>query len=302
MKNGTHITTAKSLFTCAIVLALALALASCYYSGSRGGDQTGVSGDQSADEGDHTGVGGDQSSDGGDHTGVGGDQSADEGDHTGVGGDQSSDGGDHTGVGGDQSADGGDQSSDGSSGSSNFGILSTSYEDGEFIHMRHACASYLSLVGAANISPQYAWSNPPSGTSSYALIMDDEVDPPCGEKDGACRHWAVFNIPSSVTSLDESADISKIQGAVEGRNYIYSPQIPPEFLEVAIGYVGPCPDGSNIPDRIYKTTVYALGQDMPAIAAEQAYTRSQFQSQFAQHILGSATISAKFSSLVARTH
>ena len=168
---------------------------------------------------------------------------------------------------------GSSNSGDGSS-NSDFKILSSSYSEGEAIPLKYVC----NRLGGSNISPQYSWHSPPSDTSSYAVIMDDEVAP-CGSGDDACRHWAVFNIPSSVTSLVEDLDISTIQGATVGENY-----------NGGLGYEGPCPPNSHT----YKTTVYALGSNMPTVSANQAYTRSEFQSQYSQHIAGSATISGVF--------
>ena len=155
-----------------------------------------------------------------------------------------------------------------------FSISSTSYSDNGSIASKYACLA----SGGSNISPQYSWENASSATTSFAIIMDDEVTP-CGTGDSACKHWAVFNIPSTVISIDENQDISEISNATEGMNYT-----------TTNGYAGPCPPQ----EHIYKTTVYSLNSSMPTINAGTALTRSKFSSTYSDNILESATISGIF--------
>jgi Raf kinase inhibitor-like YbhB/YbcL family protein len=51
----------------------------------------------------------------------------------------------------------------------------------------------------ANISPPLAWSNPPEGTKSYALIMVD----PEGRGGLGVIHWVAYGIPVSVRRFAE---------------------------------------------------------------------------------------------------
>jgi len=149
-----------------------------------------------------------------------------------------------------------------------FRISSSSYTNGSEIASKYSCQG-------TNISPQYSWANAPANTSSYALIMDDEVSP-CGTGDQACKHWSVFNITSSTSSLNENASTS---GLVQGANYAGG-----------VGYEGPCPPTTHT----YKTTVYALNSSMPTIASGTGLTRSQFESSYKSYIVGSDTISGTF--------
>ncbi|WP_238375471.1 YbhB/YbcL family Raf kinase inhibitor-like protein [Rickettsia massiliae] len=57
-----------------------------------------------------------------------------------------------------------------------------------------------------NVSPHLhlEWSNAPSDTKSFALIMDDpdapvEITPP----HGIWYHWVIYNISASITKLSE---------------------------------------------------------------------------------------------------
>lgn len=50
-----------------------------------------------------------------------------------------------------------------------------------------------------NVSPQLSWANAPKGTKSFALTVYDP-DAPTGS---GWWHWVVFNIPTSVTTLEE---------------------------------------------------------------------------------------------------
>ena len=133
-------------------------------------------------------------------------------------------------------------------------------------------------LGGSDISPELSWSNPPAGTTSYAVVMDDET-PPCGQGDQACLHWSVFNLPADKISLAAGEDVSAVSGIALGRNYTGTD-----------GYAGPCPPAAHV----YNITVYALGQDAPVVKSGGAYTRSSFEEEYAAFILGSDTLQGTF--------
>ncbi|SFV55356.1 hypothetical protein MNB_SV-12-1447 [hydrothermal vent metagenome] len=154
-----------------------------------------------------------------------------------------------------------------------FIITSTAYENEAYIPTKYACVD----MSGSNISPQFLWKNAPKDTAKYAIIMDDE-DAPCGTGDNACKHWGLFNIPSTNSEVVEDLDISTIAGTVEGTAY-----------NGTKSYAGPCPPSLHT----YKTTIFALKESMPTLSSVNL-TRSQFQSSYSRYILNSATISGKF--------
>ncbi|MEX6508492.1 YbhB/YbcL family Raf kinase inhibitor-like protein [Jiella sp. M17.18] len=64
-----------------------------------------------------------------------------------------------------------------------FLLTSPDFKDGETIPSRH-------LKTGDNLSPQLEWTDPPEGTRSYVLLMEDVTAAGHGH-----RHWAIYDIP-----------------------------------------------------------------------------------------------------------
>ena len=93
------------------------------------------------------------------------------------------------------------------------------------IPKKHTCTQISANV--PNISPPLAWEGVPDGAVSLALIMDSL------EIEGAERvHWVVWNMPPSLTGLEEGVEHSEelADGTVQGTNG-----------SGEVGYLGPCP-------------------------------------------------------------
>lgn len=96
-----------------------------------------------------------------------------------------------------------------------------------------------------NISPQLEWDGLPKGTQSLALIMDDP-----DATSGTWVHWVIFNIPSSINSLEENIprEHELPNGGRQGVN-----------SSGKIGYIGPCPPSGK---HRYFFKLYALDKHL----------------------------------------
>jgi Raf kinase inhibitor-like YbhB/YbcL family protein len=101
-----------------------------------------------------------------------------------------------------------------------FEISSSAFKKGESIPARFSCKG-------SDTSPALMWTEPPTGTQSFALIMDDPDAPM-----GTWVHWVVFNIPASTRELKEGTptDPQLSDGSLQGKTSAGSS-----------GYHGPCP-------------------------------------------------------------
>ncbi|MEO6353238.1 MAG: YbhB/YbcL family Raf kinase inhibitor-like protein [Burkholderiaceae bacterium] len=117
-----------------------------------------------------------------------------------------------------------------------------------------------------NISPQLSWKNPPAGTKSFALLVDDPDAPNGG---AGFWHWIVVNLPVSVVSLPQGAGTAEGKGLLEG-----AWQIPNDFGTP--GWGGPCPPAGAAPHH-YRFTVYALKVDKLDLPANATASLTGFQ-------------------------
>jgi phosphatidylethanolamine-binding protein (PEBP) family uncharacterized protein len=71
-------------------------------------------------------------------------------------------------------------------------LTSDAFSNGQSIPAKYSC------IGK-NISPALTWTEPPAGTQSYALIMDDPDAP-----GRTWVHWVLFNIQADIRTLQET--------------------------------------------------------------------------------------------------
>ena len=101
--------------------------------------------------------------------------------------------------------------------------------------------------GGSNVSPDLTWSGAPEGTKSYAVTCFDP-DAPTGS---GFWHWAVANIPASVTSLEAGAG-----DPGRGLLPLGAVTMPNEARVPAFIGAGP-PEGTGV--HHYWFSVFALG-------------------------------------------
>ncbi len=116
-------------------------------------------------------------------------------------------------------------------------VSSSAFQEGGEIPTKYTCEGQ-------DVSPALIWGEPPAGTKSFALIVDDPDAPV-----GVFTHWVLFNLPADSSSLPEAvpAQNQLPDGSLQGKS---------DFGK--IGYGGPCPPPGN-PHR-YQFTLYALDQ------------------------------------------
>ena len=118
-----------------------------------------------------------------------------------------------------------------------FKLTSPDFKEGGMLAEKTSCSG-------ENVSPALDWTNPPAGTKSFALMVQDP-DPAPG-----WWHWVVYNIPADIKSLPAGAgkpDNSAMPtGAVQGNSDFETP-----------GYGGPCPPAGSGNHR-YVFTLFAL--------------------------------------------
>ena len=150
-----------------------------------------------------------------------------------------------------------------------FELISTAFEQGEPIPAKYSC-------DGEDISPSLAWGDPPEGTQSLALIMDDP-DAPVGTWD----HWIVFNIPADIRELPEGIAPGMKFGDVAvtfGKNSWNRSE-----------YGGPCPPGGT---HRYFFKLYALDTTLPS---DETMDKKQVLAAMDGHILAETELMGTFS-------
>ncbi|HJD64756.1 MAG TPA: YbhB/YbcL family Raf kinase inhibitor-like protein [Rickettsia endosymbiont of Diachasma alloeum] len=146
-----------------------------------------------------------------------------------------------------------------------FEITSTAFKHNKRIPDKFTCKGQ-------NISPHLEWSGFSSNTKSFVLIMDDpdapvELAPPHGIWD----HWIIYNIPASITQLQEGEindDIKVLNNGWKEKKY-----------------GGPCPLAGK-PHR-YFFKLYALND---YLELEEDASKQDLVLALQKHLLGQAEL------------
>jgi Raf kinase inhibitor-like YbhB/YbcL family protein len=138
-------------------------------------------------------------------------------------------------------------------------ISSPSFTNGGNIARKFTC-------DGEDVSPQLSWSEPPSGTKTLALLVDDP-DAPVGN----WNHWTMWNVPAATRGVAEGVgkDAELSDGSRQGHN---------DFRK--IGYNGPCPPPGK-PHRYY-FKLYALDTKLDL---KSGATKKELEAAMKGHIL-----------------
>jgi len=159
-----------------------------------------------------------------------------------------------------------------------FSVTSTDVRDGETLPT--AQVSGILGAGGGDVSPQLSWSGFPADTKGFAATCFDP-DAPTGS---GFWHWAVANIPASVTELPTGAgdpDSGKLPaGAITLKGDAG-----------AARYVGAAPPAGHGPHR-YLFAIHAL--DVERLPIDASVTPAIMAFQMFGHTLARAVIAPTY--------
>ena len=78
-----------------------------------------------------------------------------------------------------------------------------------------------------DVSPPLAWTSPPDGTKSFAVICHDPDAPLVKSGTYGFVHWVLYNLPGQTMRLEEGADIGTV-GANDAGGQGFTGPMPPE--------------------------------------------------------------------------
>jgi Raf kinase inhibitor-like YbhB/YbcL family protein len=145
-----------------------------------------------------------------------------------------------------------------------FMLKSDAFAEGQALPTQFTC-------DGADQSPPLSWSEPPGGTKSFALIVDDPDAP-----SGTFSHWAAFNIPASTRNLAAGAGNKSEAPMAQARN---------DFGNN--GYGGACPPQGHGPHR-YRFKLLALDVDRLNVPSEAKARDVEAQAE--EHLVARAEL------------
>jgi len=140
-----------------------------------------------------------------------------------------------------------------------FTLTSSAFADGGIIPKKHAGyhPARQPPCGGENVSPPLAWSNAPTGTKSFAIVMQD----PDGGRGTGSNHWVAHDIAATRTGLREGeASVSPTEWR-GGKNNVGTDY-----------YFGPCGPAGDSPHHYIITLIATSlmpGQLKPGLTREE---------------------------------
>jgi phosphatidylethanolamine-binding protein (PEBP) family uncharacterized protein len=128
----------------------------------------------------------------------------------------------------------------GGTGSGTFSLTSPDHMDGAKFATMYTCAMMNGQFGSG-VLPELNWTGAPAGTMSFAITF---IDTTIGENSAMGQHWAIWNIPATVSRIPRGTKAlsGELMTARQNGNYL-----------------APCAQSlvNNMDDQ-YEFTIYAL--------------------------------------------
>jgi Raf kinase inhibitor-like YbhB/YbcL family protein len=159
-----------------------------------------------------------------------------------------------------------------------FMLTSPAFKDGTPMPKKHAnnTPGNANCVGE-NVSPPFAWSNPPAGTKSFALTMVD----PEGRGGTGVVHWVAYGISASVAGFAEGEVSKPSDKYIGGKG------------NAGVGhYMGPCP-GPGMPHHY---TFILIATDLEPTELQPGLTREELLAKLTGHTKGTTGLVGLFGS------
>jgi Raf kinase inhibitor-like YbhB/YbcL family protein len=157
-------------------------------------------------------------------------------------------------------------------------LTSPAVQDNGILATKNACSDKQrspNCVGE-NISPPLAWSNPPDGTKSFALLLFD----PEGRAPAGVSHMVIYGIPADVKGFAEGELSKPSDKFVGGKN----------LMGVGI-YFGP---GTPPNTDWHHYTFTLVATDLDPKALQPGMTREELAAALKDHVKGSAGLVTRF--------
>jgi Raf kinase inhibitor-like YbhB/YbcL family protein len=142
-------------------------------------------------------------------------------------------------------------------------LTTTGFADGQAIPAEFTC-------DGAGLSPPLQWSQPPAGTQSFALVVEDPDAPK-----GSFHHWGVYDIPMSARQLNTGAGVIGARALKQATN---------DFGDAAYG--PPCPPSG---DKAHHYRFRLLALDFEQLSGTPKDVRAILKKSD-RHVLGSAEL------------
>ncbi|MGY6587382.1 MAG: YbhB/YbcL family Raf kinase inhibitor-like protein [Wenzhouxiangella sp.] len=199
-------------------------------------------------------------------------------------------------------------------------LHSNDLKDGQPIPPRFAfgrLADDAPMALSDNLSPHLKWADAPANTRSFVVLcMDPDVPSVADDVNQEGKvlpvdlprvdfcHWAMINVPASVTELATGACSDGVtpkgkrqppgpQGSRQGLNdYTGFMAGNPDMAGDYFGYDGPCPPWNDERLHHYRFTVYAL--DVEQLELPDRFTGHDVAEAIKGHVLAEASLTGSY--------